>query len=248
MRGLTIIGRGVLLCTAAVALHGAVWAQNRDKAWEVVPQVGYVTFGAPNLGDGTTTRIFPAPTNEKDVRTVTSDIDNSPSFAFRFGYHFTRKQMIEFGFSGTSTKGTFHMHKTVYDVTPPAPPNPPVKSDVVKSEQVSLDLFAARFGYTYNFFMQHRGKIVAFVTAGAGIINSSTFGQTADPDLQNVLDLLVGDENNFMYDYGAGIRFFGSEKVGFRLDARRTHYDSSTRGGQDLTEATAGLTLILGGT
>jgi len=248
MRGLRFIGRGMLLWMAAGAVHGPAWAQNRDKAWELVPQVGYVYFGSPNLGDGTTTRIFPAPTNEKDVRTVTSEIDNSPSFAFRFGYHFTRKQMIEFGFSGTSTTGTIQMHKTVYDNTPPVPPVPTVKSDVNKSEQVSIDLFSGRFGYVYNFFMQHRGKIVGFVGAGVGIINSSIFGQTADPDLQNVLDLLVGDENNFLYDYGAGIRFFGSEKVGFRIDARRTHYDSSTRGGQDLTEATVGLTLVLGGT
>ncbi len=248
MRGLTIIRRGMLLCVVAVAVHGSARAQNRDKAWEVVPQIGYVWFGTPNLGDGTTVRIFPAPTNERDVRTVTSGIDNSPSFALRFGYHFTRKHMVEFGFRGTSTKGTIHMHKTVYDITPPAPPNPPVKSDVIKSEQLSIDLFSGHAAYVYNFFMQHRGKIVGFVSAGVGIINSSTFGQTADPDLQNVLDVLVGDENDLMYDYGAGIRFFGSEKVGFRVDARRSHFDSKTRGGQDLTEATAGLTLVLGGT
>src|SRR2546425_1522602 len=156
--------------------------------------------------------------------------------------------MIEFGFSGTSTRGSFHMHKTVYDNTPPVPPNPTVKSDVIKSEDVSLDLFIAHANYVYNFFMQHRGKVVGFVTGGVGIVNSSMFGQTADPDLQAVIDLLVGDENDLMYDYGAGIRFFGSEKVGFRIDARQVRYSSSNRGNQAQTEATFGHRLVLGGT
>jgi len=243
-----VIIRGVILASVAgAALAGETWAQNRDKAWEVVPEVGYVTYGRPNLGDGSTTRIFPAPTNERDVRVVTSDIQNSPSFAFRFGYHFSKQQMIEFGFSGASTTGTFHMPKTVYDITPPVPPNPPVKSDVMKSEDVSIDLFAAHVNYVYNFFMQHRGKVVGFVTAGGGIVNSSMFGQTADPDLQPIIDFLVGDENDFMYNYGAGIRFFGSEKVGFRIDVGQVNYSSSTRGSQVQTEASIGLTLILGG-
>ncbi len=238
--------RGVILASVAgTALAGQAWAQNRDKAWEVVPEVGYVFYGNPNLGDGTTIGILPAPTSTRDVRVVTSDIKNGPSFAFRFGYHFSKKQMIEFGFSGASTKGMFHMHKTVYDTT--VTPNT-VKSDAIKSESVSIDLFMAHANYVYNFFMQHRGKVVGFVTAGGGILDSSMFGQTAEPDLQRIIDFLVGDENDFMYDYGAGIRFFGSEKVGFRIDARQVHYSSSTRGSQVQTEVAFGLTLVLGGT
>jgi hypothetical protein len=237
--------RGVILASvASAAFAGQVWAQNRDKAWEVVPEVGYVLYGEPNLGNGTTIGILPAPTNTRDVRVVTSTIKNSPSYAFRFGYHFSKKHMIEFGFSGVSTTGTFRMHKTVYDTS--VTPNT-VKSDVTKSESVSIDLFMAHANYIYNFFLQHRGKVVGFVTGGGGILNSSMFGQTADPDMQPIIDFLVGDENDFMYDYGAGVRFFGSEKVGFRIDARQVHFNSSTRGNQVQTEATVGLTLILGG-
>jgi len=240
-----VIIRGVILASVAcAAFAGQAWAQNRDKAWEVVPQVGYVFYGDPNLGNGTTIGILPPPTSTRDVRVVTSNIKNSPTYAFRFGYHFSKKHMIEFGFSGTSTTGTFHMHKTVYDTS--VIPNT-VKSDVTKSESVSVDLFMAHANYIYNFFLQHRGKVVGFVTGGGGILNSSMFGQTADPDMQPIIDFLVGDENDFMYDYGAGIRFFGSEKVGFRIDARQVHYSSSTRGSQVQTEATVGLTLILGG-
>src|SRR6266571_1877031 len=52
-----VIIRGVILASVAgAALAGETWAQNRDKAWEVVPEVGYVTYGRPNLGDGSTTR------------------------------------------------------------------------------------------------------------------------------------------------------------------------------------------------
>ena len=80
-----------------------------------------------------------------------------------------------------------------------------------------------------------------------GLINSSIFGQTAEPDLSPTLDLLVGDENTFMYDYGGGIRFFGSEKAGFRIDARQVHYDSSSRGRQDHIEIGFAVTLVLGG-
>src|SRR3989442_11302147 len=134
--------------------------------------------------------------------------------------------MIEFGFSGASTTGTFQMHKTVYDTS--VTPNT-VKSNVTKNESVSIDLFMAHANYIYNFFLQHRGKVVGFVTGGGGILNSSMFGQTADPDMQPIIDLLVGDENDLMYDYGAGIRFFGSEKVCLRVDARQVRYSSSSR-------------------
>lgn len=237
--------RGVILgCVAAAMLSGQAWAQNRDKAWEVTPQIGWVSFGAPHLGDGTTvvTRLTPP---RREVSVVTSDIDDSPSYAFRFGYHWSKKQMIEFGFSGTATEGVFHDHKTVYDTT--APPSGPPLSDVVKSENVSIDFIVGHANYVYNFFMHHRGKVVGFVTGGVGLVNTSIFGQTADPDLQPILDGLVGDENAFMFDYGAGIRFFGSEKVGFRIDVRQVRYDSSTRTQQDHLEAGMALTLVLGG-
>ena len=246
MRG-AIVFKGMLLAFVAVAVQwGPAWAQNRDKAWEVTPELGWVRFGAPHLGDGTrvvivTTSIPP----RREVMVVASDIDDSPSYGFRFGYHWTKKHMIEFGFSGTATDGVFHEQKTVYDTTDPPPDT--LISDVSKSENVSIDLIVGHANYVYNFFMHHRGKVVGFVTGGVGLVNTSIFGQTADPDLQPVLDGLVGDENSIMINYGAGIRFFGSEKAGIRFDIRQVRYDSSSRSRQDHIEAGIALTLVLGG-
>ena len=242
--------RGVILAgVAAAMLAGQAWAQNRDKAWEVTPEIGWIRYGAPRLGDGTTVVTLPAvpPSTppRREVSVVTSEIDDSPSYAFRFGYHWSRKQMIEFGFSGTATAGVFHHHKTVYDTT--TPPGTVLGTPVVKSENVSIDLIVGHANYVYNFFMHHRGKVVGFVTGGVGLVNTSIFGQTAEPDLQPILDSLVGDENAFMFNYGAGIRFFGSEKVGFRIDVRQVRYDSSSRTQQDHIEAGIALTLVLGG-
>ena len=253
--GRSIIRRGVLLASVAAGLLGGpVWAQNRDKAWEVVPEVGWVIYGKPHLGDGSTDRTFTSGTNtQREIIVTTSNIKDSSSYAFRFGYHWTKKQMIEFGFGGTSTTGTFFQHKTVYSdpTPPPGPPPPPppttLLSDTRKQQNVSVDLITAHANYVYNFFLQHRGKVVAFASGGVGIVNGSMFGQTADPDLLATLDSLVGDENTFMFNYGGGIRFFGSQKSGFRIDARQVRYKSNARGNQDHIEVGIGLTLVLGG-
>ncbi len=231
---------------AAAVLGGPAWAQNRDKAWEVAPELGWVFYGKPHLGDDAsdTTGV---PANRRTVKVTTSTINDSLGYGFRFGYHWTKKNMIEFGFSGTATTGTFRLHKQVYDTTTPPPPPNPLITDEHKQEDVSVDLVIAHVNYVRNFFLQHRGKVVAFATGGVGLINSSIFGQTADPDLQPTLDLLVGDENTFMYNYGGGIRFFGSEKAAFRIDARQVRYNSQSRGNLDHIEVGFALTLVLGG-
>ena len=243
--------RGALVASVAAAiLAGPAWAQNREKAWEVTPELGWIFYGNPHLGDGTTDLTTVAGvTTTRTVEVVTSDIQDSVSYGFRFGYSWTKKQMIEFGFGGTSTTGTFFAHTTVYSDPTTVPPTQPTTllTDRQKQEDVSIDLIVAHVNYVYNFFLQHRGKVVAFVTGGAGLINSSTFGQTADPDLQPSLDGLVGDENTFMYDYGGGIRFFKGEKAGFRIDARQVRYSSNARGDQDYVEVGFALTLVLGG-
>jgi hypothetical protein len=235
---------------AAAVLAGPAWAQNRDKAWEVTPELGWVFFGSPRLGDGTLDdlRVVP-PNTERTVTVTTSKIDDSLSYGFRFAYNWTKKQMIEFGFGGTSSTGTIFQHKTLYRDPTNIPPTTPTTlvSDTRKVQTVSVDLIVTHANYVYNFFLQHRGKVVAFVSGGVGLINSSIFGQTADPDLLPVLNRLVGDENTFMYNYGGGIRFFGSEKAGFRIDARQVRYDSGARGGQDHIEVGFALTLVLGG-
>ncbi len=240
------IWRGVLVASVAAAiLAGPAWAQNREKAWEVTPELGWIFYGNPHLGDGTIDKTtFSAPNTNRTVQVTTSHIDNSLSYGFRFGYHWTKKQMIEFGFGGTATTGTFFQHKTETHLDPPPIA---VTTDTRKQESVSVDLIVAHANYVYNFFLQHRGKVVAFATGGVGLINSSIFGQTADPDLEPTLNLLVGDENTFMYNYGGGIRFFGGEKAGFRIDARQVRYSSNSRGDQDHIEVGFALTVVLGG-
>jgi hypothetical protein len=216
----------------------------------VTPELGWIFYGKPHLGDGTTDQITIAgPTTSRTIEDTTSSIQDSLSYGFRFGYNWTRKQMIEFGFGGTATTGTFFTHKIVYSDPTTIPPSTPttLSSDQRKQEDVSVDLIVAHVNYVHNFFLQHRGKVVAFATGGVGLINSSIFGQTADPDLQPIIDQLVGDENTFMYNYGGGIRFFGSEKAGFRIDARQVRYSSNARGNQDHIEVGFALTVVLGG-
>src|SRR6058998_1731640 len=174
----SVIWRGALLASAAAAmLAGPVWAQNRDKAWEVTPELGWIFYGKPHLGDDSIDQTFTSGADtQRDVVVTTSEIKDSLSYGFRFGYHWTKKQMIEFGFGGTGTSGTFFQHKTVYrDPTPPPPPPPTppppftpttIVSDTHKQEDVSLDLIVGHVNYVYNFFLQHRGKVVAFVTGG----------------------------------------------------------------------------------
>ena len=237
---------GLVACAATAILAGPAWAQNREKSWEVTPELGWIFYGNPHLGDGTTDQTLTSgTTTTRTVEVVTSDIQDSLSYGFRFGYNWTKKQMVEFGFGGTATTGTFFVHKRVYDVT--AGPPGTLTTDQRKQEDVSIDLIVAHVNYVHNFFLQHRGKVVAFATGGVGLINSSIFGQTADPDLQQPLDQLVGDENTFMYNYGGGIRFFGGEKAAFRIDARQVRYSSGSRGNQDHIEIGLALTIILGG-
>ncbi len=186
------IVRGIALAAVAAGWAAApAFAQNREKAWELYPAAGYVVFGSQ------------------------AGLDSKPSIEFSFAYHLSKRQEIEFGFGGVSSKDT-------------------------ATHQFSADLINTRGNYIYNFFLQHRDKVVAFVTAGAGVINFSTFGFTTNEDL-------VGDEVDLMYNYGAGLRLFGGEKSGLRIDARKVRYSTNHGGSQDYIEYSIGLSLILGG-
>jgi Outer membrane protein beta-barrel domain len=182
--------RGVVAAAAASAcMGGTAWAQNREKAWELYPYVGFIQF-------------------EKRA-----NLKDRSSAGLNFAYHWTKYDEVEFGFGGASTKDT--------------------------SGVVSADLITARANYIRNLFLQHRGKVVLFGTAGAGILNFSTFG--------NSTLATVGDETDLVYNYGLGMRFFGGRRAGFRIDARRAHYDTHNTGSDTYTEVTVGVTLILGG-
>ncbi len=190
MRGRVLQGM-VAAVLGGVCLASPARAQNREKAWELYPYLGYAHFGK------------------------SAGLKDNTSFGFNFAYNWSKKQEIEFGFGGASTKDK-------------------------ATGQFSADLIDLRVNYIYNIFLQRRDKVAAYVFAGAGAIDFSTFGFTTNLNL-------VGDEQDFMYNYGAGIRFFGGEKTGLRLGARRVNYSTRRGGATEYTEATLGISIVLGG-
>lgn len=184
--------RGLVAAAAAFAcMGGTARAQNREKAWELYPYVGYVQFGER------------------------AHLKDQPSFGLSFAYHWTKNDEVEFGFGGTSTKDN-------------------------AGGIVSADLITAHANYIRNLFLQHRGKVVVFGTAGLGVLNFSTFGNS--PSLE-----IVGDETDLVYNFGLGLRVFGGRRAGVRVDARREFYSTRNAGEDNYTEFTVGVTLILGG-
>jgi len=119
-------------CTLAAA---PAWAQNREKAWEINPYFGSMRF---EKVDG-----------EKLL-------DDTWDLGFRFGYHWTKHQMVEFGFFGGSTDSP----------------------DI----DVTVDLLGGQVDYLYNFFVHRRDKVVLFGAGGIGILNTSSFGFVSDPE------------------------------------------------------------------
>ena len=182
---LAVVGSGFL---AAPAM-----AQNREKAWELNPYAGVMLFSKV---DG------------ENILEDTWDV------GFRFGYHWTKRHMVEFGFFGAATEDGEDLG-------------------------LDIDLLGGQINYNYNFFLARRDKIVAFVTAGAGPLNISSFGFVSDPEL-------VGDTVVFSYNYGAGIRFFGGPRTGFRIDIRQVNFSDE---GVDVKylETAIGLSIVLGG-
>ncbi len=187
--------RGILVAVAAgVCLPVPCWAQNREKAWELQPYVGYVQFYKQ------------------------AGLENSPSYGLSFAYHFTKRHEIEFGYAGTSTKFK--------------EPN----------RSISADLTSGHVNYIYNIFLQRRGKAVAFLTAGLGVLGYSAFGFTTASNSN-----LIGDVQRKLLNFGTGIRFFGSRRAGVRIDTRWVFYCNNDDCGQRYFEASAGLTMVLGG-
>jgi hypothetical protein len=141
-------------------------------------------------------------------------LNNTWDLGFRFGYNWTKHHEVEFGFFGAATEDAVDLG-------------------------LSVDLLGGQVNYIYNFFLQRRGRIVGFGTAGLGIVNISSFGFVSDPEL-------VGDSVDPSYNFGGGIRFFGGERAGFRLDIRRVVLRDD---GIDVpyNEVTIGMTIVLGG-
>ena len=211
----------LLTILAGCALQGEALAQNREKSWEVTPYVGQVKFGSAS-----TLESVVAPTESAEI-----EFEDDITVGFRFAYHWSKRHMIEFGFSTLGTDGTLDA----------------VVSGTPRQGRFNADILTGRVNYVLNFFLHRRDKVVAFVTGGVGLINFSTFGQSSDPDVQNILAEFVGDENHFLFSYGGGIRLFGGEKAGMRFELRQVHYDTDDRGSESFLEFNAGVTLILGG-
>jgi OOP family OmpA-OmpF porin len=192
MRRLTL-KIALLACLAVGLLATPALAQNREKAWELNPYVGYLSF------------------DKVDGQKVLKD---TWDVGFRFGYNWTKHHEVEFGFYGASTSNG-------------------------EGLDLNADILGGQVNYDYNFFLQHRGKVIGFATAGVGVLNISSFGFVSNPDL-------VGDKLETSYNFGGGIRFFGGPRAGFRMDLRRESFSDQ---GVTLNfyEFTAGLTIVLGG-
>ena len=128
-----------VLPLVAVLFLGAIaspaFAQNREKAWEINPYFGHMSF------------------SEVEGQNV---IDDTWDLGFRFGYHWTKHQMVEFGFFGGSTDSP----------------------DI----DVTVDLLGGQVDYLYNFFVHRRDKVVLFAAGGVGLLNTSSFGFVSDPE------------------------------------------------------------------
>lgn len=217
-----------LTVLAGVVPLGETRAQNREKSWEITPY-----FGRLNFGSETQVKAVTGPND-----TLRTSLEDDLTYGFRFAYHWTKQQMIEFNFAGAATNGT--ANGTIFNTT--------TMMFESKSADFSADVLMGRINYVYNFFLHRRDKVVVYVTGGIGVLNFSTFGSSPDPDMQRNLDALVGDENDLLFNYGGGLRLFGGPRAGFRIDARQVTYSTGERGSQDLLELTMGLTLVLGGT
>jgi len=184
----------IALVTLAGGIGSSVFAQNREKAWEINPYVGSLSFG--------------------DVNGETA-FEDTWDLGFRFGYNWTKHHEVEFGFFGASTENG-------------------------EGLDLTIDLLGGQVNYVYNIPLHRRDKVMAFATAGVGLINVSSFGFVSDPEL-------VGDAVVLSYNAGAGIRFFGGPRAGFRVDARWVRFTDNDVD-VDYIEATLGMSIVLGGT
>jgi len=227
---------------AWLAVPVEAWAQNRDKSWEVLPFIGYLGLSSPDFGDTLQARPGIPVTGQSTLTLVHSEIDDDLSLGLRFGFHWSRRHMIEFAFAGSATDARVSVTNTVLDNTTGG-----VVSRTTISEPLSVDIMFGEVNYVYNFFLQRRDKIVPYVTGGATVVITSVFGLTAEPGLRPIFDTYVGETNDFGYNVGGGIRIFGSEKVGFRIDLRQIRYSPEDRIDQDILQLSMGVTLVLGG-
>ncbi len=225
-----------------LAVPGEAWAQNRERAWEIFPFLGHLSLSTPGFGDVLEVRPDTPSPGQTEIIIVNSEIDDDLSLGLRFGFNWTKHQMIEFALAGSSTDAKLFHTTTVQDAATGA-----VQSVTTIEEDLSVDILIGEVNYVYNFFLHRRDKIVAYLSGGAGIVNTSVFGLTAEPLLRPILDEHVGESSDFTYNFGGGIRFFGSEKVGFRVDLRQFEYSPSNRVDQDILQISMGVTLILGG-
>lgn len=74
---------GLACVMLAGGFGSSAWAQNREKAWEINPYVGSLSFSDVN--------------GEKAFK-------NTWDLGFRFGYNWTKHHEVEFGFFGASTE------------------------------------------------------------------------------------------------------------------------------------------------
>jgi hypothetical protein len=134
-------------CAIAGGLGSDALAQNREKAWEINPYFGQMSFSK---------------VNGEQAFKDTWDI------GFRFGYNWTKRHEVEFGFFGASTQNG-------------------------EGLDLTIDFLGGQVNYVFNFPMHRRDKIMGFGNVGLGLINVSSFGFVSDPEL--VGDTVVFSQN-----------------------------------------------------
>lgn len=218
------------------------WAQNRDKAWEVFPFLGYLSLSNPDFGDALVARPDIPNPGQTTLTLNRSEIDDPLSLGLRFGFNWTKHHMIEFAFGGAATDARLFQTIQVLNNTTGM-----VSSTTQLDQDLSVDVMYGDVSYVYNFFLLRRDKVVPYVAGGVGIVITSVFGLTAQPTLRPILDEFIGETNDVTYNIGGGVRIFGSEKVGFRIDLRQYRYSPENRVEQDFLQLSMGVTLVLGG-
>ena len=241
MRRLKVVA-ALVAGMAWLAVPVEAWAQNRDRAWEVFPFLGHLSLSSPDFGDDFIVRPEIPNAGEATLTQNRSEIDDPISFGLRFGFNWTKRHMIEFAFAGSATDARIFQTITVVDSATGA-----VISNNQFNQDLSVDIMFGEVSYVYNFFLQRRDKVVAYVAGGVGVVITSVFGLTAEPTLRPIMDEFIGETNDIAYNVGGGIRFFGSEKVGFRIDLRQYRYSPENRVEQDFLQLSMGVTLVLGG-
>ena len=168
-------------------------AQDRSGTFEITP------FGGGNFG-GTLTTYTPSSGYERKL-----DIGDAGAYGVRFGYNFSNRAGIEFGWA--------HAGNGVYGGTSGA------FSPRTRLGNFDTDTFEVNGVFAFT-----RGKVVPYLTVGGGL-NSMKLTLNGEGS---------STESKFVGNLGLGVKFWITPQFGVRLDGRiRSAYIDSGSGCRD---------------